>query len=83
MQHGLLEQVNNTDIAQNSYLQPNNPGDNDDIRRLRAKSIIDPLINTVGKGLDSDKLQDFIDLIPPEEISEDITNMYNFIAGKL
>ena len=34
-------------------------------------------------GLDTDKLQAYIDLIPPAEISEDITNMYNFIIGKL
>ena len=45
--------------------------------------IINPLINTDGEGLDPVKLQAYIDLIPPEEISEDITNMYNFIIGKL
>lgn len=47
------------------------------------KEVIDPLINTEGLGLDPDKLQAYIDLIPPQEISEDITNMYNFIIGKL
>jgi hypothetical protein len=41
------------------------------------------LINTEGIGLDFDKLQAYIDLIPEDEISEDITNMYNFIIGKL
>ncbi|MBF4254436.1 ATP-binding protein, partial [Vibrio anguillarum] len=59
------------------------PGDNDDIRRLNAKNVIDPLINTEGIGLDINKLQAYIDQIPPDEISEDITNMYNFIIGKL
>lgn len=49
----------------------------------KVKSILDPLINTDGNGLDIDKLQAYIDLIPPAEISEDITNMYNFIIGKL
>lgn len=81
--YGVLDQINNGDIAQRNYLQPNNPADNDDIRRLNAKEVIDPLINTEGLGLDPDKLQAYIDLIPPQEISEDITNMYNFIIGKL
>lgn len=81
--HHLLGQINNGDIAQRNHLQPNNPGDNDDIRRLNVKDIINPLINTDGEGLDPVKLQTYIDLIPPAEISEDITNMYNFIIGKL
>lgn len=81
--HNVLTQINNGEIAQRNHLQPNNPGDNDDIRRLNAKSVIDPLINTEGIGLDIDKLQAYIDLISPDEISEDITNMYNFIIGKL
>ncbi len=81
--HNLLGQINNGDIAQRNHLQPNNPGDNDDIRRLNVKDIINPLINTDGEGLDPEKLQTYIDLIPPAEISEDITNMYNFIIGKL
>lgn len=81
--YGVLDQINNGDIAQCNHLQPNNPSDNGDIRRLNAKAIIDPLINTEGIGQDPDKLTAYIDLIPPQEISEDITNMYNFIIGKL
>ncbi|MFM5465091.1 ATP-binding protein [Aeromonas simiae] len=81
--HNLLDQINNGDIAQRNHLQPNNQGDNDDIRRLNAKDVIDLLINTEGLGLDIGKLQAYIDLIPPDEISEDITNMFNFIIGKL
>ncbi|MGX4848785.1 ATP-binding protein [Enterobacter cloacae] len=81
--HNLLGQINNGDIAQRNHLQSNNPGDNDDIRRMNVKDIINPLINTDGEGLDPAKLQAYIDLIPPAEISEDITNMYNFIIGKL
>ena len=80
--HNLLSQINNGDIAQRNHLQPNNPNDNDDIRRLNVKDTINPLINTT-EGLDPEKLQTYIDLIPPAEISEDITNMYNFIIGKL
>lgn len=81
--HNLLNEINNGDIAQRNHLQPNNSGDNDDIRRLNVKDIINPLINTDGEGLDSEKLQAYIDLIPPDEISEDIINMYDFIIGKL
>ncbi len=81
--YGVLDQINNGDRAQNNHLAPNEPCDNNDIRRLDAKDVIDPLINTEGLGLDPDKLQAYIDLIPREEISEDITNMYNFIIGKL
>ncbi len=81
--HNVLAAINNPDIALRNHLQPNNPGDNDDIRRLNAKDVIDPLINTEGIGLDTDRLQAYINLIPPAEISEDITNMYNFIIGKL
>ncbi len=81
--HNLLGLINNGDIAQRNHLQSNNPGDNDDIRRMNVKDIINPLINTDGEGLDPAKLQAYIDLIPPDEISEDITNMYNFIIGKL
>ena len=85
LQHyGVLGQVNNAELLRAPcYLQQGNPGDNDDIRRLNAKSVIDPLINTDGVGLDTERLQAYIDLIPKEEISEDITNMYNFIIGKL
>lgn len=80
---GVLSEINNIHIAQSNHLAPNKSGDNEGIRRLNAKEVIDPLINTKGKGLDPDKLQAYIDLMPPEEISEDITNMYNFIIGKL
>ncbi|MFQ2019179.1 AAA family ATPase [Aeromonas veronii] len=83
LHHGVLAKINNENIAQNNYLKENNPGDNNDIRRLNAKSVIDPIVNTEGVGLDIDKLQAYINLIPPTEISEDITNMYNYIFGKL
>ena len=82
-QFGVLEQINGANIAAVDHLNAGDAGDNDSIRRLNAKDVIDPLINTKGVGQDIAKLQAYIDLIPPEEISEDITNMYNFIIGKL
>jgi len=53
-----------------------------------VKAATHDLINVVigeevDKGFCPEKLQAYIDLIPAEEISEDITNMYNFITGKL
>lgn len=80
---GVLEQINGANIAAADHLKAGDSGDNDSIRRANAKDVIDPLINTEGVGLDIDKLQAYIDLIPRAEISEDITNMYNFIIGKL
>ena len=81
--HNIIAQINNDSIAPLHHLQANNPGDNDDIRRLNVKNIINPLVNTDDIGLDAEKLQAYIDLIPPSEISEDITNMYNFIIGRI
>ena len=80
---GVLGQINGANLAVIDHLQASNPGDNDSIRRLNAKNIIDPLINTDGIGLDLEKLQAYINLIPPDEISEDITNMHEFIKEKL
>ena len=80
--HGKLAEINSAELAQAHHLVPNDPGDKEGIRRLAVKDTINPLINGPD-GLCPQKLQDYIDLIPPEEISEDIENMYNFIVGKL
>ena len=80
--HGKLAEINSAALAQVDHLAVNNPGDNDGIRRLTVKDTIDPLVNA-DDGLCRQKLQTYIDLIPPAEISEDIINMYNFIVSKL
>lgn len=80
--HGKLAEINSAELAQAHHLVPNDPGDKEGIRRLAVKDTINPLINGPD-GLCQQKLQDYIDLIPPEEISADIENMYNFIVGKL
>ncbi|MBU0676180.1 MAG: ATP-binding protein [Proteobacteria bacterium] len=80
--HGKLAEINSATLAQADHLAVNNPGDNDGIRRLEVKDTVDPLINN-DNGLCRQKLQNYIDLIPPAEISEDIKNMYNFIVSKL
>jgi ABC-type cobalamin/Fe3+-siderophores transport system ATPase subunit len=80
--HGKLGEINGPELAPAHHLNANEHGDNDGIRRLAAKDTINPLINGPD-GLCPLKLQTYIDLIPPQEISEDIENMYNFIVGKL
>ena len=81
-QYGVIGLVNNDDIPRKDYLAKHDPGDNDSIRRMKAKDVVNPLINDPD-GLSFDKLQSYINHIPAEEISEDIVNMYNFIVGKL
>ncbi len=81
--HNVLGTINNDTLAAAYHLKENDPGDNDDIRKLQVKSAVNPFINREGYGLCSEKLQAYIDLIPPEEISEDIENMYNFIVSKI
>lgn len=86
-----LSTINNHHLAAGFYLKPNESGDNDGIRKLSSelvKAATHNLINNLTgdeheKGLCMEKLQAYIDLIPPAEISDDITNMYNFIIGKL
>ncbi|WP_429183212.1 hypothetical protein [Aeromonas rivipollensis] len=86
-----IDTVNNDRLAAGFHLRSNDAGDNDGIRKLPSdivKAATHSLINNLTgaedeKGLCMEKLQAYIDLIPPDEISEDISNMYNFIIGKL
>ena len=51
-----------------------------------VKNILSPFIEETEKapyGLNQEMLVEFISDIDPSEISADITNMYNFIIGKL
>lgn len=79
----LIDAVNGDQLAQGYHLRDRDPGDNDGIRMLDVKHIINPLIETLGIGKDPIKIDFYVDKMKPEEISEDITNMYNFIIGKL
>ncbi|MBH0067252.1 AAA family ATPase [Pseudoalteromonas sp. NZS100] len=89
--HERINTINNDRLAAKFHLRQHDCADNDGIRKLPSefvKAATHDLINELkgdeeAKGLCMDKLQAYIDLIPPEEISEDITNMYNFITGKL
>ncbi|MBL1252259.1 ATP-binding protein [Salmonella enterica subsp. enterica serovar Ceyco] len=81
--HGLIWQVNNGDLPANCFLKENNSGDNPAISRLNVKPYITKIIDSDGIGLDKSKLYPYIDLIPPNEISNDIENMYNFLVEKL
>jgi len=89
--HNQINAINNDLLAAGYHLRRHDGGDNDGIRKLSSdivKAATHNLINNLTgeehkKGLCMEKLQAYIDLIPPAEISEDITNMYNFIIGKL
>ncbi|MEJ1358417.1 MAG: AAA family ATPase [Candidatus Sedimenticola sp. (ex Thyasira tokunagai)] len=78
---GLLDEVNGQ-LGPNFKLSAETLLDDDQVRALDVKAIISPIIKPQDV-LCLEALQTYIDLIPPEEISEDIENMYYFIVGKL
>ncbi len=80
---GLINEINNCNIAQRDFLRENDPGDNNSIRNMNVKSLVTNLIDTDGIGLDIDKLNHYIDNVTSLEISKDIEDMYNFIVEKL
>lgn len=83
MHFGILNAINSDQLAQGFHLNDGDPGDNDGIRMLDIKHVVNPYIETQGVGKDLAKIEYYINKMKPEEISEDITNMYNFIIGKL
>ncbi|MCP5209579.1 MAG: ATP-binding protein [Hahellaceae bacterium] len=80
---GILDSINSDQLAQGFHLRDGEAGDNDGIRMLDVKHVVNPLIETQSVGKDLAKIESYIDQMKPAEISEDITNMYNFIIGKL
>jgi energy-coupling factor transporter ATP-binding protein EcfA2 len=80
---GILNAINSDKLAQGFHLRDGDPGDNDGIRMLDVKHVVNPLIENQGFGKDLTKIEFYINQMKPKEISEDITNMYNFIIGKL
>jgi ABC-type cobalamin/Fe3+-siderophores transport system ATPase subunit len=83
--NGKLTEINDDTLATAYHLRQNDPADNDQIRQLpsdKVKGVMSSLIDSE-EGLDLEKLQTYINLIPADEISEDIENMYNFIVEKL
>jgi hypothetical protein len=80
---GVIGAINNNQLGQDLHLRDGEPGDNDGIRMLDVKQVINPLIETQGVGKDLTKIEFYVNQMKPAEISEDITNMYNFIIGKL
>ncbi len=79
----VIDAINSDQLAQGFHLREGDSGDNDGIRMLDVKHIVNPLIETPGIGKDLTKIESYISHMKPEEISEDITNMYHFIIGKL
>lgn len=88
--HGKLVEINNH-LASVSQLTANSPCDNNDVRNLDVKTMLQPLYLKDGivhnptdeSGVDYNKLSAIISEIPTDEISEDILNVYNFIKGKI
>ncbi|WP_419819734.1 AAA family ATPase [Acinetobacter sp.] len=80
---GLIKLVNNSKIARDDFLKKEKPSDNESIRNMNVKPIVTKLIDTEGVGLDLYKLNQYVNMIPSSEISEDIENMYNFLKGEL
>lgn len=86
----IINQVNNL-IAPADQPILNSPCDNDSIRQVDVKALMQPLylkdgvahIGTNEEGVDYNKLKTLISEIPPQEISEDIERMYNFIISKM
>ena len=83
MHYGVLDAINNDQLAQGFHLRDGDFGDNEGIRMLDVKHVVNPFIETQGIGKDLAKIEFYVNQMKPEEISEDITNMYNFIIGKL
>lgn len=88
--NGKLDEINNQ-LAPINQLVVNNACDNDGIRNLDIKTMLQPLylkdglatMPTDESGVDYNKLSAIIAQIPEDEISEDILNVYNFIIGKI
>lgn len=80
----LLQKKNNKDGTQTESKVYN-----DFLALLRSdfvKGVLSPFTENLDEepyGFNKKLTLDFISSIPPEEISEDITNMYNFIIGQL
>ncbi len=88
--HGMIAEINNQ-FAPINQLVANNPCDNNHVRDLDVKTMLQPLylkdgldtMPTDESGVDYNKLSAIISEIPADEISEDILNVYNFIKGKI
>jgi ABC-type multidrug transport system ATPase subunit len=90
LNHNLLENINQLLPGINPILN-NQSNDNDNVRNLDVKSLLQPLylkegfatIGTNEEGVDYAKLKNLIAEIPRSEISEDIERMYQFILSKM
>ena len=84
--NGLLDAIDDL-LPRASPLLANESNDTDAVRILDVKPLLQPLylkdqIQNNERGVDFDKLQGLVDIIPAEEISEDIRLMYDFIIQK-
>lgn len=87
---GKLEEINRH-LAPINQLVEGNPADNNDVRNLDVKKMLQSLylkdnlefVPTDESGVDYNKLSALISQIPADEISIDIKNVYDFIKGRI
>lgn len=82
--NNILRKFNNDSVALINHLKPKKNGDDSIIvQTIDAKPLVSNLINEVGIGKTKEKIEFCVNMIDPEEISQDINNMYNFIIEKI
>ena len=83
-QRNLLEELYDGEVTEKYHLKSTDPADdNKVISALDVKPVITKIIDTLGVGLDREKLISYVRDIPPAEISKDIENMYKFLVSKV
>ncbi|SDL36338.1 ATPase/GTPase, AAA15 family [Salinimicrobium catena] len=88
--HDKLDEINKH-LPPLYQLKPGDPADNDNVRELDTKKLLQPLylkdnissMPTNDGGVDYNKLAAIIAEIPRDEISVDIENVYKFLKGKI
>lgn len=81
-EYGLLSSILDKLPRSFNFIE-NSPMDCNEVRELEIKSEMQKLYCVDGVGINYDKLREVISKIPPNEISEDIVLMYEFIKDKV
>lgn len=81
-EYGILESILDK-LPRAFEMQSVLPMDCNEIRELEIKREVQQLYCEDGAGINYDKLREVISKIPPEEISDDVVLMYNFIKDKV
>jgi hypothetical protein len=82
VKHNILDALNNT-VLPPEQLKQDDPMDYNSVKTAEVKDILKVLYCDENAGLNSVTRNQILSDIPASEISEDIENMYNFIASKV